>query len=175
MNWKDSIRCSLILTAIFCGLARAESESISEIKDFGQFKKACSSAGTPVVLVNVWAVNCSHCMDELTVLSKFAREQFKGSKELGFLSICLADASQSDFGARYKSILAKKNIPYSSHVWGGELSVLQKELQLESTPYTGLFDNTGRLIEILELPRGEAKAEGALREAVKKALTSPTK
>lgn len=144
----------------------------AQLKGLEQFKKACAAVGTPVVLVNVWAVNCSHCMDELSVLSTFAREQFKDSGELGFLSVCLADDSQPDFNTRYAAVLNRKKLTYATYVWSGDLTVLQKELRLDATPYTALFSSSGRLLDVLELPRGVKQAEEALRSALKKAASA---
>lgn len=166
--------CCVWLIIASIALLAAE-PATAPMKDLEQFKKACGAVGAPIVLVNVWAVTCSHCMDELTLLSKFSRGQFKDSKELGFMSVCLADLSMQDFNARYAAILSKKNIPYTSFVWSGELSSLQKELQIEGTPYTALFSRAGRLLEVLELPRGEQQSEEALRNAVTKALAVPAK
>jgi len=166
--------CCVWLVIASIALLAAE-PATAQLKDFDQFKQACGAVGKPIVLVNVWAVTCSHCMDELTLLSKFSRGQFKDSKELGFMSVCLADLSLRDFRARYAAVLSKKNIPYTSFVWSGELSSLQKELQLEATPYTALFSSAGRLLEVLEFPRGEQQSEEAIRNAVKKVLAAPAK
>lgn len=161
---------------IFASNAMLAAEpAAAQLNDIDQFQKTCSVVGKPLVLVNVWAVNCSHCIDELTLLSKFSREQFKASKQLGFLSVCLSDPSRQDFNARYAAILEKKKISYPSFVWSGDLTNLQKEFQLDATPYTALFSSSGRLLEVLELPRGEQQSEDALRNAVKRALAAPAK
>lgn len=165
---------SIVLIASAAAMLAAEPPA-AQLKDLDQFKKACGAVGTPIVLVNVWAVNCSHCMDELTLLSKFSSGHFKDSKEIGFMSVCLADLALRDFSARYAAILEKKNIRYTSFVWSGELAILQKELQIEATPYTALFSSAGRLLDVLELPRGEQQSEDALRNAVKSALALQAK
>jgi thiol-disulfide isomerase/thioredoxin len=164
------LRVVLIAVALFSIPHCVWAQSGEDVKDIAELKNACQSVGTPFVLVNVWAVNCSHCMDELTQLSKLSSEAFKDSKELGFLSLCIADDSMKDFRKRYAAVLEKKNIQYSRRIWSGEFPLLQKELQLDATPYTALFDRTGNLLEVLELPRSDVQAQTVLRQAVQSAL-----
>lgn len=153
-------------------LCAADSKAICDVP---QLHKACSDKGMPFVLLNVWAVNCSHCVDELSLLSKLADERFKDSKEIAFFSLCLGDASIAGFDERYAAILTRKKISYETALWKGPLDVLQRDIQLEATPYTALVNRDGKVLEVLEMPRDVAQAEAVIRGALKRAAAGATR
>ena len=177
INAKAAVRTHNLVTwtvvallGVSCSVFSA-TPSVDSAKSMAEVLKTVKASGAKVILLNVWATDCSPCMAEMPVLVQVG-EKFKSNKDVAFVGLCLpADAAVKKGAlAVATAIVKKKEIPYPNLVWLGTAESLQDKFDIQGTPYNVLLSPDGKILSEVEVPENAAKAAEVLSGAIEKAL-----
>jgi thiol-disulfide isomerase/thioredoxin len=152
--------------------SQASSSNLRAISSLPDLLKAVAETKARVILLNVWAPGCSHCMVEMPALVRVAKTVFKGNSDLALLGLSLAPEGAKKDAALEKAqaIVKKKELPYTNLVWLGSGEVLQEKLGIQATPTNLLLSPDGKLLGEIAVPTDPDKAEAELSKFLREVL-----
>ena len=141
------------------------------VENIAELLAAIKSTHASIVLLNVWAPGCSHCLREMPALVRLNDAIFKKNDNFAILGLSLIGPEMKKKEALEKAqgIIRRKGLSYQNLVWLASGDPLKDKFGIDSTPFNLLLTADGKVIDVLDISTDPARAVEAVNKSLQKA------